>query len=97
MTDLITVVALMKAKPGKESELCAAALAIVEPTRKEKGCVQYDLHVHLTHPGSIVFYENWASAEDLERHGEAPHLVAFRGIVGDLTESRSVERFRRIA
>jgi len=96
-TDLITVVALMKAKPGKEAELRAAALALVEPTRNEKGCVQYDLHVHLTDPGSIVFYENWATAEDLDRHGEAPHLVAFRAIVGDLTESRNVERFRRIA
>ncbi len=97
MSDLITVVAAMKAKPGKEAELRAAALALVEPTRNEKGCVQYDLHVHLTDPGSIVFYENWDTVEDLDHHGQTPHMVAFRAIVGDLTESRDVERFRRIA
>lgn len=96
-SNLVTVVAAMKAKPGKEAELRAAALALVEPTRKEKGCVQYDLHVHLTDPASIVFYENWETEEDLNNHGQTPHMVAFRARVGDLTESRNVERFRRIA
>jgi quinol monooxygenase YgiN len=94
---LVTVVAVMRAKPGKEADLRAAALALIEPTRQEKGCVQYDLHAHLTDPASIVFVENWESAEDLDRHGQAGHLVAFRALVPDLVESRSVERYRRIA
>ena len=96
-TDLITVVAEMKAKPGKEDELRAAALALVEPTRKEEGCVQYDLHVHLSDPGRVIFYENWTSVEHLDRHGASPHLTAFRAIAGDLIETSRVERYRRIA
>jgi quinol monooxygenase YgiN len=96
-TDLITVVAVMKAKPGKEDALRAAALALVEPTRKEEGCVQYDLHVHLVDPAWLVFYENWTSVEDLDRHGTSPHLTAFRAIAPDLVETSRVERYRRIA
>ena len=97
MTDVVTVVADLKAKPGKEEALRNAALALIEPTRKEQGCIQYDLHVHLTDPGRVVFYENWATVEDLNRHGASPHLKAFGAIAPDLVESRSVERFRRIA
>lgn len=96
-TDLITVVAVMKAKPGKEDELRAAALALVEPTRQEEGCVQYDLHVHLVDPGSLVFYENWTSVEHLARHAASPHMQAFRAIADDLRETSRVERYRRIA
>jgi quinol monooxygenase YgiN len=95
--DLITVVAVMHAKPGKEDELRRAALALVDPTRKEQGCVQYDLHVHLVDSAWIIFYENWASIEDLERHGASPHLSAFRAIAPGLVESARVERYRRIA
>jgi len=41
---LLTVVAEMVAKPGKEDELKRRLFALMEPTRKEDGCVQYDLH-----------------------------------------------------
>ncbi|TAK94934.1 MAG: antibiotic biosynthesis monooxygenase, partial [Verrucomicrobia bacterium] len=40
----ITVVATFKARPGKESELRAALIGLVAPTRKEAGCLNYDLH-----------------------------------------------------
>ncbi len=97
MTDLITVVAVMHAKPGKEAELRAAALALVEPTRKEEGCVQYDLHQHLSDPSWLVFYENWTSAGHLDRHGKSPHITAFRAVAPDLVDTSRVERYRRIA
>jgi quinol monooxygenase YgiN len=95
--EYITVVALMKAKPGKEDQLREAALALVEPTRQEEGCMQYDLHVHLADPASLVFYENWTSVEHLDRHGVSPHLTAFRAIAPDLVETSRVERYRRVA
>ncbi len=87
----------MQAKPGKEEELRSAALALVEPTRKEEGCLQYDLHVQLADPAWLVFYENWSSVEHLDRHGASAHLQAFRAIVPGLLESSRVERYRRIA
>jgi quinol monooxygenase YgiN len=94
---VITVVAEMKAKPGKEADLRAAALALVAPTRKEQGCMQYDLHVHVTDPGRVIFYENWSTVEDLDRHGASAHLTAFRAAAPEFMESAQVERYRRIA
>ena len=42
--DLVTVIAHMRAKPGKEQELREALEALIHPTSQEEGYVNYDLH-----------------------------------------------------
>ena len=42
--DLLTVIAYMRAAPGQREELRAALEALIQPTSKEKGYVDYDLH-----------------------------------------------------
>ena len=97
MADLLTVVAEMTAKPGKERDLQQALLALIEPTRKEEGCIQYDLHAGTDNPGRFVFYENWTSKEMLDRHSASPHLTAFREIAGDLlSEPARILLYKRI-
>ena len=98
MTKLLTVVAEMQAKPGKEDELRTVLLSLIEPTRKEEGCVQYNLHEHKSQPGRFVFYENWASEETLAKHSFSDHLKVFRLAAGDLLEAPpSVQPYNRIA
>jgi len=58
MAALLTVVAEMKAKPARKRS-APRVLALIEPTRREDGCAQYDLHVHTEDPGRFLFYENW--------------------------------------
>jgi hypothetical protein len=41
--DVLTVIAHMRAKPGREQELRDALTALVEPTSKEAGSVDDDL------------------------------------------------------
>lgn len=98
MPELLTVLAEMHAKPGKEDELRGHLLAMVEATHKEDGCVQYDLHVSTESPGHFFFYENWTSKEHLARHAASPHLTGFGKIAGDLlSEPVRVATFTRIA
>jgi hypothetical protein len=42
--ELVTVIAHMRAKTGKEQDLRDALEALIEPTRQEEGYVNYDLH-----------------------------------------------------
>lgn len=98
MADLFTVFAWLQAKPGKESDLRAALLALIELTRKEDGCVQYDLHEHTGQPGQFAFYENWTSKEHLERHQASSHIQAFRAASQALlAEPARIETYWRIA
>ncbi len=77
MDNETVVVAEMRAKPGQEEELKRRTVALVEPTRREAGCVQYDLHVSDTDPASVLFYEVWVSREALDQHLKTPHLTGF--------------------
>ena len=74
----ITVVATFQARPGKETELKEALIDLVAPTRKEAGCINYDLHVAPDDPSKFLFYENWTSNAHLDAHGQTPHIQNLR-------------------
>ena len=97
--DLLTVIAHMRAAPGKRDELRAALEALVEPTSREKGYVNYDLHQGIEDPDRFFFYENWESGTDLDAHLDAPHLRDFAARIPALLDDSglSVNRVRRIA
>jgi quinol monooxygenase YgiN len=98
MPTLLTVVAHIRAQAGKEDELRQALLGLVDPTRKEDGCVQYDLHEETGEPGRFVFYENWTSREHLDRHLATPHLTGFAARVSELcSEPPQILTYTRIA
>jgi quinol monooxygenase YgiN len=84
MQGKVTVIAYHRAKPGKEQALRDALLAVRAPTRAEKGCINYDLHISPDDPGLLVFHENWESKEDLDAHLQSPHIDAFRAVAPDL-------------
>ena len=99
--DLLTVIASMRAKPGKEQELHDALVALVEPTTREKGYVNYDMHQGIEDPAVFYFYENWESPAALDAHLATPHLTQFAGRLGELPEGGdaglTITRLRRVA
>lgn len=83
----LTVIATLKAKPGKEEELFREARSLLTPTRAERGCVTYDLHRSHDAPGLFMFTESWSSRPEWEAHMEAPHLKAFGDRQDDLADT----------
>lgn len=84
MEKQVTVVARFKAKPGKEEMLKKELVGLLEPSRADEGCINYNLHQGIEDPGLFIFYENWQSRELLRKHSVNPHLVAFRERVKDI-------------
>jgi len=74
---MLTIFAEMYARPGKEEALREVLRGLIGPTKKEAGCVQYDLHVDNDDPKHFLFYENWTSRALLDAHLASPHLQAF--------------------
>ncbi len=81
---MIALVAIAKAKPGKEKALEETLLALVPQTRQEAGCVSYDLHRSLSKPGVFIFYENWADRDALGKHSKMPYMLDLRAKAVDL-------------
>jgi len=73
----LTVVATIKAKPGKEAPLRQELLALIPTTREEPGCINYDLHQAVDNPAHFLFHENWTGKRHLDDHLARPHLQAF--------------------
>lgn len=94
----LTVIAQMRAKPGKEDELRAALEALIEPTTRDEGYINYDLHQNVDDPAVFFFYENWADRATHAAHMQAPHLQRFVAEhLGLLDGDLRVDLLRRIA
>ena len=70
----VRVIARAQAKPGKREELKAVLKQLVEPTRKEQGCVYYELFESSV-ADVLIFNEEWASAEDLKVHASTERMA----------------------
>lgn len=82
----VTVVATIRAKPGKEEDVKKALLKLIEPTRAEAGCINYDLHQAVDDRSVFVFHENWTSRRDLDEHLAKPHLEEFMTVAENLLD-----------
>jgi len=82
--NILNVIAVIKAKDGKESETKQALESLVGPTRAETGCVDFDLYQATDDKTSFMFYENWRSRDDLNAHMQASHIKAFGQKAPDL-------------
>lgn len=84
-TKAITVVAVFEARPGAEGEMKKTLEGLLAPTRREPGCVSYDLHIAHDDPKKFLFYENWRSKELLDQHLKSAHLTAALARAGELS------------
>ncbi len=73
----LTIVADIKAQAGKADLVRAELLKLIETTRAEAGCVQYDLHEDNEDPTHFLFFENWESRELWQAHMANRHLAAY--------------------
>jgi quinol monooxygenase YgiN len=83
----LTVIATMRAKPGKEADLQEHLLRLVPQTRTEAGCIDYDLHRLQDDPSVFVMYENWVDRGELDKHLQMPYMRAFGAALPDLLRS----------
>jgi quinol monooxygenase YgiN len=80
----LSLAVVIKAKEGQEEAVKNGCIGILEPTRKEKGCINYTLHMDPNDKGRFMFYENWESKELWDLHLATPHIKAFGDNIGPL-------------
>lgn len=70
----LTIIANITAKEGKVNFVKKELEKLIDVTRAEKGCIQYDLHQDNENPAHFMFYEIWESRELWEIHINAQPL-----------------------
>jgi quinol monooxygenase YgiN len=73
----LTIVANIIAKADQVDLVKAELLKLIEVTRAEAGCINYDLHQDNANPAHFMFYENWQSRELWQAHIGNQHLADY--------------------
>ena len=93
----LTIIAHIQAIQGQSDFVKKELLKLIEPTLKEKGCIQYDLHWEPSSPEQFLFFENWETRDLWQAHMQTPHIMAFIDAVEDYLENFSVQEMTKIS
>lgn len=88
---MIYVVATFRLRPGTLEPFVEAAYALIDVTRREPGCVYYDLHASVTDPDRVMCLELWQDRPAFDRHMTTPTLAGFSAAIEPLVLSSRVE------
>lgn len=79
-------------KESKIEFVKSELLKLIEPTRAEEGCVQYDLHQDIDNPSIFMFYEIWDTKASWLEHDSKKHVLdlkkAIEGSVTKITHNK---------
>jgi quinol monooxygenase YgiN len=82
-----SVVAQVRARPGKEDALRAATLPLIDLVRADPKNLVYFLQEDRAKPGHFIFYEVFASQADFDAHNAMPYVQAWFAKLSELAEA----------
>lgn len=92
----IKVVARVRALPEHIDGVRSALSELIEPTRREAGCLKYELWQNKSDPTDFTFVEEWESDATLDVHAASQHLktaaAKLKGLVAGPTDVRRYDR-----
>ena len=65
------------ARPGCEDALRDAIRTVEVPTRREPGCLDYQVFRSVRVPGEFVIHSRWRDQTAFDLHASLPHTVDF--------------------
>src|SRR5438034_600143 len=95
--DAVTLIVILRAREGQEALLEAEVRALVGPTRKEEGCLTFDLHCSVDTPGAFLLHEVWATRDAHTEHMHTPHFLRWNAGKDALLASRDGTFWQQIA
>src|SRR6202007_1213855 len=95
--DAVTLIVLLKSREGQEPLLEAELRALVGPTRREDGCITYDLHRGLEAGGVFLLHVVWATREHHRLHTRTPYFIRWNARKDALLATRDLTSWTQIA
>jgi quinol monooxygenase YgiN len=99
---MIIAIIKMRALPEKCLELKQTLLALTEPTRNEKDCLDHHVFQDIEHENCFTLFHQWLNREALEKHLCSDRFAVLMGtksllirppqiIINTVTESKALE------
>lgn len=75
---MIVLAVTWAAKPGHEEAVADLFRTLTAESRREPGCLMYQVHRHHEDPRRFFIYEQYGDAAALAAHRAAPHFAHAR-------------------
>jgi len=95
--DAVTLAVILRPRDGQDMMLEAELRALIGPTRKEEGCLRYDLHRSIEGPGAFLLHEIWETRGHHTMHTKTDHFLRWNARKDALLASREVGFWKQIA
>ncbi|MEG0283483.1 MAG: putative quinol monooxygenase [Erysipelotrichales bacterium] len=93
---MIKVIAQAKLKEGSFEKVLALYEELVTKTRKEEGCISYELFSELNNENNIALIEEWTSLEALDKHTKTDHFITIVGKLKEYEQEEPVLLYKKI-
>jgi quinol monooxygenase YgiN len=94
--DAVTLAVILRPRDGQDMMLEAELRALIGPTRKEEGCLRYDLHRSVEGPGAFLLHEIWETREHHTAHTKTDHFLRWNARKDALLASRESGFWKQI-
>jgi quinol monooxygenase YgiN len=94
---ILTCIAKITALEEHKETVLSELSKIVIPTQKERGCINYDLHMDNKNDTVFFFHENWESEKDLEAHQESSHIKECFSVIGKMLDSVEISKLTKLS
>ena len=88
---MIYVAATFRIRPGTIERFVEAAYPAIDASRRETGCLHYDLNASVTDPDRLMCIEQWQSQQTFDQHLATAHIATFREAIKPFVVSSRVE------
>lgn len=92
----LTIVANITAKSKNINLVKTELIKLIDITRMEEGCINYDLHQNNDNSAHFMFFENWESRELWQAHMEGQHLKDYMTATENAVEDFSLNEMTYI-
>lgn len=86
---MIIIVAKCLVKEGTTEEFKTLADELINESRKEAGCISYELCQDINNKNILTFIEKWESKEAIDIHNNSKHFIDIVPKIGQLQVSES--------
>jgi len=84
----VTLIVMLRPREGQDLLLEAELKALIAPSRREEGCLAYELHRAADPPMAFLLREIWLTRDAHTTHTKTPHFLRWNARKDALLASR---------
>lgn len=79
-------------KEDKREEFLAVVNPLIEATREEEGCVQYNLYESIEEANAFIMVEIWEDQKAIDGHNKSPLLLELFNKIPEFSSKKPIVR-----